>query len=248
MGPRYVTDMSQIGSRYVLGMFPVYKRSQMFQASPTVCHSSTIFRVKIQLDHYCMGYGSFIAANTFSWTKSWQNTKIPGMSNGEVGVKNQLKILILFSSPEPLKQEGRGGEEEGKDWVKIHFVFSLNKLQFLMLYTSRDFINLCFLQKLNWIKTEKDQDRISCLVERFALKRLLGMPKACPWYAKDMLKICPTYVQHMNMIDLRYASDMTMICPNNSQVMVKLHLRYAQDLPKICARYVPDKPRLHRVC
>ena len=76
------------------------------------------------------------------------------MSNGDVGVKNLFKILIMFSSPEPLKQEGRGGEEEGKDWVKIHFVFSLNKLHFLMLDTSRDFINLCFLQKLNWIKTE----------------------------------------------------------------------------------------------
>jgi hypothetical protein len=30
--------------------------------------------------------------------------KIPGMSKGEQGVKNQLKSLILLNSPEPLKQ------------------------------------------------------------------------------------------------------------------------------------------------
>ena len=78
MGPRYVTDMSQIGPRYVLGVFPVCQRSQLLRASPTVRLCLTSFKVKIQLNHYCMGYGSYIAANKFIWTKSCLQPKYQG--------------------------------------------------------------------------------------------------------------------------------------------------------------------------
>ena len=38
---------------------------QLFQASAIVCHCSTHFKVKIQLVHYCMGYGSRAPQNYF---------------------------------------------------------------------------------------------------------------------------------------------------------------------------------------
>ena len=39
-----------------------------------------------------------------------------------------------------------------------------------MLHHTKGFINLCFLHKLNWMKTEWDQARFSSLVKRFELE------------------------------------------------------------------------------
>ena len=72
--PRYVTYMSLIGPIYV----QVCQRSQLFCASATVRNCLTSFKVKIQLYHYCMGYGNYIAANKFIWTKSWLQPKNQG--------------------------------------------------------------------------------------------------------------------------------------------------------------------------
>jgi hypothetical protein len=39
--------------------------SQLFQAGNTVCHCLTSFKVKIQLDHFCIGDGSYIDVHKF---------------------------------------------------------------------------------------------------------------------------------------------------------------------------------------
>jgi hypothetical protein len=75
IGPRYVTDMSQIGPRYVPDMFKICQSSQMFQARTTVCRCLTSFKVKLQVYHYYIGYGSYITVNKFIWTKSWLQPK-----------------------------------------------------------------------------------------------------------------------------------------------------------------------------
>ena len=41
--------------------------SQLFQACATVCHCLTSFNVKIHLDHYCIGDGSYIDVHEFMW-------------------------------------------------------------------------------------------------------------------------------------------------------------------------------------
>ena len=41
--------------------------AQLFQASATVCHCSTRFKVEIQLDHFCIGDGSYIDVHKFIW-------------------------------------------------------------------------------------------------------------------------------------------------------------------------------------
>ena len=41
--------------------------AQLFQAGPTVRHCLTSFKVKIHLDHYCIGDGSYIDVNKFIW-------------------------------------------------------------------------------------------------------------------------------------------------------------------------------------
>ena len=69
----------------------------MFHAGATVRHCWTIFKVKIQLYHYCIGNGSYIGLILAT-------AKIPGMSKGEQGVKNQFKGISFLISPEPLKQ------------------------------------------------------------------------------------------------------------------------------------------------
>ena len=38
----------------------LYSRTQLFHDSATVCHCLTSFRVNIQLDHFCIGDGSYI--------------------------------------------------------------------------------------------------------------------------------------------------------------------------------------------
>ena len=40
---------------------------QLFQVGATVCHCSTSFKVKIQLDHFCIGDGSYIDIHKFIW-------------------------------------------------------------------------------------------------------------------------------------------------------------------------------------
>ena len=46
-------------------MFLSEQASQLFQASATVCHCLTSFNVKIQLDHFCIGDGSYIDVHKF---------------------------------------------------------------------------------------------------------------------------------------------------------------------------------------
>ena len=41
--------------------------SQMFQVSTTVCHCLTNFIVKIQLDHFCIGDGTYIDVHKLIW-------------------------------------------------------------------------------------------------------------------------------------------------------------------------------------
>ena len=65
--PRYVTYTSLIGPIYVQGMFQVCQRSQLFCASATVRNCLTSFKVKIQLDHFCIGDGSYIDIHKFFW-------------------------------------------------------------------------------------------------------------------------------------------------------------------------------------
>ena len=47
----------------------------------------------------------------------------------------------------------------GIDWIKRHFILGL--LQFAVLDNNKGFINLRFLQKLNWMKIEWGQARFS---------------------------------------------------------------------------------------
>ena len=74
-----------------------------------------------------------------------------------------------------------------------------------------------------------------------------GMPKICPWYAPNMLKICwdmheitwgmpeiwPRYSQDMLKICLRFAQDMPEICPIYAWVMHEVCRWYARDMPRI---------------
>ena len=39
--------------------------AQLFQAGATVCHCLASFKVKIQLDHFCIGDGSYIDVHKF---------------------------------------------------------------------------------------------------------------------------------------------------------------------------------------
>ena len=43
------------------------QNTQLFQASATVRHCSTSFKVKIQPDHFCIGNGSYIDVHKFIW-------------------------------------------------------------------------------------------------------------------------------------------------------------------------------------
>ena len=56
--------------------------------------------------------------------------------------------------------------------VKRHSVFRLNKSNLSILDISKGFINLRFLQKLHWMKTEWEQARIYSLVYRFAVMKV----------------------------------------------------------------------------
>ena len=42
-------------------------QSQVFQAIATVCHCWTSFMMKIKLDHFCIGNGSYIDIHKFIW-------------------------------------------------------------------------------------------------------------------------------------------------------------------------------------
>ena len=64
--------------------------TQLFQAGATVCHCLTSFKVKIQLDYFCIGDGSHIDVRKFFLGLILATAKIPGMSKGEQGVKNQF--------------------------------------------------------------------------------------------------------------------------------------------------------------
>ena len=61
----------------------IYTDSQLFQAGATVCHCLTSFKVKIQLDHCCIGNGNYIDVHKFI---------------------SYFKGKNLLNSPEPLKQ------------------------------------------------------------------------------------------------------------------------------------------------
>ena len=54
------------------------------------------------------------------------------------------------------------------DWLKDTLYFRLNEIQFSILDNNKGFINLRFLQKLNWMKTEWDQARFSSPVYQSA--------------------------------------------------------------------------------
>ena len=54
------TNLHQV---YIL----TYHVAQLFQASETVCHCLTSFKVKIQLDHFCIGNVSYIDVHKFIW-------------------------------------------------------------------------------------------------------------------------------------------------------------------------------------
>ena len=60
--------------------------------------------MKIRLDHYCIGDGSYIDVHKFFLGIILATAQIPGMSKDEQGVKNQFKGMSFLISPEPLKQ------------------------------------------------------------------------------------------------------------------------------------------------
>ena len=71
----------------------VWLKTQLFQASATVCHCLTSFKVKIQLDHLCIGDHS---------------RALP--VDASVGTENETRIVIADT---PLMdQDGRGRYSE----------------------------------------------------------------------------------------------------------------------------------------
>ena len=49
----------------VLEIYGKYDKTQLFQASATARHCLTSFKVEIQLDHFCIGDGSYIDVHKF---------------------------------------------------------------------------------------------------------------------------------------------------------------------------------------
>ena len=64
--------------------------SQLFHSCATVRHCLKSFKVKIQLDHYCIGDGSYIDVYK-SYKSNLATDIIPGMRKGEQGVNKRYK-------------------------------------------------------------------------------------------------------------------------------------------------------------
>ena len=65
---------------------------QLFQASATVRHCSTSLKVKIQLDHFCIGDGSYIDVHKFIWASSRLQPKYQGWAMVSKVLKINLKV------------------------------------------------------------------------------------------------------------------------------------------------------------
>ena len=110
-------------------------RSQLFQDSATVCYCSTSFKVKIQLVHYCMGYGSYIAAHKFIWTKSWQHPKYQGSSLKSIQSYKPPQQSSIFETAarsmcpgqtfiSPISFSGLGGHQAWRHYL-VTIIFKL---------------------------------------------------------------------------------------------------------------------------